>query len=87
MIAAACRDRGTPYQRPRPRPRRPPCRLAASPPPPPLQVHAALLLYCMLLGSSSDRPAAYRKACGAIAAIFVLEAVLKILDAGLNPKH
>ena len=36
-------------------------------------VHAALLLYCMLLGSYSDRPAAFRRASAAVFAIFALE--------------
>jgi Na+/H+ antiporter NhaD/arsenite permease-like protein len=37
-------------------------------------IHGALLLYCLLLGSSADRPAAFRRAAAALSAIFVLEA-------------
>ena len=44
-------------------------------------LHAALLLYCMLLGSSADRPAAFRRASASLAAIFALEAAAH----GLSP--
>ena len=43
-------------------------------------IHGALLLYCMLLGSSADRPAAFRRACASIAAIFLLEAAAHALS-------
>ena len=43
-------------------------------------VHAALLIYCMLLSSSADRPAAFQRASASLCAIYVLEALAHALS-------